>query len=107
MSREELRALIDTGSDGTAADIDRFIMDPLMPGSRIVGISGVGGSQDVISQPVSKLSIGGIDIENYRVQFCDLWDQFQFEAIIGCELLEKLGAVIDFPKREITFTKQV
>lgn len=103
----KLRAMIDTGSAGTAADIDNFIIDPLMPGSRIVGITGVGGYQDVISQPVSKLTIGGIDIENYRVQFCDLWDQFQFEAIIGCELLEKLGAVIDFPKREIIFTKQV
>ena len=102
----KLRAMIDTGSAGTAADIDKFIIDPLMPGSRVVGITGVGGYQDVISQPVSKLSIGGVEIENYHVQFCDLWDQFQFEAIIGCELLEKLGAVIDYPKREITFTKQ-
>ena len=100
-----LRAMIDTGSAGTAADIDRFLIDPLMPGSRIVGITGVGGYQDVISQPVSKLSLGGIEIENYRVQFCDLWDQFQFEAIIGCDLLERLGAVVDFPRREISFTK--
>ena len=97
--------MIDTGSAGTATDIDRFLIDPLMPGSRIVGITGVGGYQDVISQPVSKLSLGGIEIENYRVQFCDLWDQFQFEAIIGCDLLERLGAVVDFPRREISFTK--
>lgn len=102
----KLRAMIDTGSAGTAADIDRFQINPLLSGSRIVGITGVGGYQDVISQPVSKLSIGGIDILDYQVQFCDLWDQFKFEAIIGSELLEMLGAVIDFPKRDIVFTKQ-
>ena len=99
--------MIDTGSAGTAADIDRFNIDPLMPGSKIVGITGVGGYQDVISQPVSKLSIGGIEVPNFEIQFCDLWDQFQFEAIIGSKLLEMLGAVIDFPKREIVFTKQL
>lgn len=102
----KLRAMIDTGSAGAAADIDRFMIDPLLAGSRIVGITGVGGYQDVISQPVSKLSVGGIEVLNYQVQFCDLWDQFKFEAIIGSELLEMLGAVIDFPKREIVFTKQ-
>ncbi len=48
-----------------------------------------------------------MSIPDFDVQFCDLVDQFQFEAIIGSELLEKLGAVIDYPKREITFTKQV
>lgn len=105
-SEVKLRAMIDTGSAGTAADIDRFRINPHMPGSRIIGVTGVGGYQDVISQPVSKLSIGGVDIPNYRVQFCDLWNQYKFEAIIGSELLEQLGAVIDYPKREINFTKQ-
>jgi hypothetical protein len=52
-SEVKLRAMIDTGSVGTAADIDKF----------------------------------------------------QFEAIIGSELLDKLGAVIDYPNREIAFTK--
>lgn len=106
-SEVKLRAMIDTGSAGTAADIDRFQIDPLLPGSQIVGTTGVGGSQDVISQPVAKLSIGGVHVLNYQVQFCDLWDQSQFEAIIGSDLLEMLGAVIDFPEREITFTKDV
>ena len=65
---------------------------------------GVGGRQEVISQPVPKVSIGGIDVPNYEIQFCDLWDDFEFEAIIGSDLLEKLGAVIDYPNREIVFT---
>ncbi len=106
-SEVKLRAMIDTGSAGTAADLDRFKIDPQSPGSRLVYIAGVGGRQEVISQTVSKLSIGGVTIANYQVQFCDLWDQFQFEAIIGSELLEMLGAVIDYPKREIVFTKQL
>ncbi len=104
-SEVKLRAMIDTGSAGTAVDIDRFQVDLHMPGSELVYIAGVGGRQEVISQTVSKLSIGDIDIPNYKVQFCDLWDQFQFEAIIGSELLEMLGAVIDYPKREIVFTR--
>ena len=105
-SEVKLKAMIDTGSAGTAADIDKFKISPHTSGSRLVYIAGIGGRQEVISQAVSKLSIGGIDIPNYHVQFCDLWDQFKFEAIIGSELLEMLGAVIDFPKREIIFTKQ-
>lgn len=103
-SEIRLSAIIDTGSAGTAVDIDKFNIDPQKPGSRLVEIVGVGGSQDVICQPVTKLNIGGIDVFNYEVQFCDLWDQFQFEAVIGSELLDKLGAVIDYPKREIVFS---
>ena len=103
-SEVKLVAMIDTGSAGTAADIGKFNINPLRPGSRLDYIVGVGGRQEVISQTVSKLSIGGIEVPNYEIQFCDLWDQFQFEAIIGSELLEKLGAVIDYPKREIFFS---
>jgi hypothetical protein len=87
-------------------EIGRFNVDPHRPGSRLDYILGVGGRQEVISQPVPKVSIGEIELPNFEIQFCDLWDQFQFEAIIGCDLLEKLGAVIDYPRREITFTRQ-
>ena len=104
-SEVKLFAIIDTGSAGTAVDIDKFNINPHRLGSRLVEIVGVGGCQDVICQPVSKLKIGGIEVFNYEIQFCDLWDQFQFEAIIGSELLDKLGAIIDYPKQEIVFAK--
>lgn len=64
----KLVAMIDTGSAGTAADIGRFNVDPHKAGSRLGYIVGVGGRQEVISQSVSKLSIGGIEVLNYEVR---------------------------------------
>jgi hypothetical protein len=104
-SEVKLLAIIDTGSAGTAVDIDKFNINPHRLGSRLVEIVGVGGCQEVICQPISKLKIGGVEVINYEVQFCDLWNQFKFEAIIGSELLDHLGAIIDYTKREIVFTK--
>ena len=49
-SEVKLRAMIDTGSAGTAADLDRFKIDPRLPSSRLVYIAGVGGRQEVICQ---------------------------------------------------------
>jgi hypothetical protein len=106
-SEKTLLAMIDTGSAGTVADIDKFNIDPHRLGSRIVDIVGVGGRQEVLAQTVSKLGIGGVEVANYEIQFCDLWNQFKFEAIIGSDLLEKLGAIIDYPAREIVFTKSL
>ena len=49
-SQVKLRAMIDTGSAGTAADIDKFKINPPASDSRLVYIAGVGGRQEVISQ---------------------------------------------------------
>ena len=105
-SEVNLTAMIDTGSAGTAVDIEKFPIDPFKSGSKIITMVGVGGRQEALSQQVVKLSVDKIELLNYEVQFCDLWDSFGFEAIIGGDLLEVLGAVIDYPEKKITFTKK-
>lgn len=102
-SEVELTAMIDTGSAGTAVDIDKFPFDPMRAASRIVSLVGIGGRQEVIAQFVAGVEIGKQRVLDYEIQFCDLWERFQFEAIIGSDLLERLGATIDYPNREIRF----
>ena len=97
-----LNAMIDTGSAGTAVDIDRFNIDVLKPGSEMINLIGIGGRQEAIKQVVSRVGFGETELTNFEIQFCDLWDKYGFEAIVGGDVLEKLNAVIHYPYREIT-----
>ena len=99
----ELVGIIDTGSAGTVAEVDRFNIDFLSRNARIVTVCGVGGEQEAFAQTVSSVKIGGFEVKNFEIEFCDLKDDFGFEAIIGSDLLDKLGAIINFQKKEIEF----
>ena len=96
-----LRAMIDTGSAGTAVDIDRFDIDVLRPGSEMINLIGIGGRQEAIKQKVSRVAFGETELVGFEIQFCDLWDKFGFEAIVGGDVLDTLNAVIHYPNREI------
>ncbi len=102
-SQVELIGIIDTGSAGTVVEIERFNIDLLSRDARAVTMVGVGGTQEAFAQRVSRISIGDSSVDNFELEFCDLKEYFGFEAIIGSDLLDKLGAVIDFKKQEITF----
>ena len=102
-SQVELIGIIDTGSAGTVVEIERFNIDLLSRDARAVTMVGVGGTQEAFAQKVSRITIGDSSVDNFELEFCDLKEDFGFEAIIGSDLLDKLGAVIDFKKREITF----
>jgi hypothetical protein len=39
----------------------------------------------------------------HEIEFRDLKDDFGFEAVIGSDLLDTLGAVINFQTKEIEF----
>ncbi len=102
-SQVELIGIIDTGSAGTVVEIDRFDIDLLSRNARVITMCGVGGTQEAFAQTVSKISIGNALVENFELEFCDLKEDFGSEAIIGSDLLDKLGAVIDYDNREISF----
>jgi hypothetical protein len=97
-----LKAMVDTGSAGTAVDIDRFNIDVHRAGSEMINLIGIGGRQEAIKQKVSRVGFGETELVGFEIQFCDLWDKFGFEAIVGGDVLESLNAVIHYPYREIT-----
>jgi hypothetical protein len=99
-----LTGIIDTCSAGTVVDVDCFNIDLLSRNARAVVVYGVGGSQEAFVQTVDFVSIGDSRVKDIEIEFCDLKDDFGFEAIIGSNLLDKLGAVIDYQKKEIFFS---
>lgn len=93
-------ALVDTGSAGTALDINLLTLDPTRR-SDIVEISGIGGGQDVVIQEVDGIQFGDKSVSDFEVEFGDIASRFGFTAIIGSNLLDALGACVDYDKREI------
>jgi hypothetical protein len=100
----ELIGIIDTGSAGTAVEVGRFNIDLLSRNGRAITLHGVGGTQDAFAQTVSSVRIGEFEARDFEIEFRDLKDDFGFEAVVGSDLLDKLGAVIDYGKREINFS---
>jgi predicted aspartyl protease len=98
-----LTGIIDTGSAGTVVDVDCFNIDLLSCNARAVVVYGVGGSQEAFVQTVDFVKIGDSEVKDIEIEFCDLKDDFGFEAIIGSNLLDKLGAIIDYKQKEIFF----
>lgn len=96
--------LVDTGSAGTAVEIDLVQMDYSRP-SRIVEIAGIGGDQEVVIQSIEMIAFCEKQIENFEVQFGDIASKFGFNAIIGSDILDALGINIDYERREIRASK--
>lgn len=95
-------ALIDTGSAGTALDISLVNLEHSRP-SKIVELAGVGGNQDVVIQRVDAIQLGSAVVENFDVEFGDVATKFGFNSIVGVDLLDNIGACIDFERKEIRF----
>ena len=93
-----LHALVDTGSAGTAADINRFHID-YQREARICDLVGIGGRQQVIVQEVETVRLGDASCANFPIEFCDMDGAYGIEAIVGGDLLDRLHAVIDYPNR--------
>ena len=95
--------IIDTGSAGTVVEVDDVSIDFLSRNARPIRMVGVGGIQEGFAQTLSSVSLGEFSIKDFEVEFCNLKDDFGFDAIIGSNLLKGLGAVIDYTICEITF----
>jgi hypothetical protein len=97
--------IIDTGSAGTVVEVDDVSIDFLSRNARPIRMVGVGGIQEGFAQTLSSVSLGEFSVKDFEVEFCNLKDDFGFDAIIGGNLLKALGAVIDYTTCEITFKK--
>lgn len=97
--------IIDTGSAGTVVEVDDVSIDLLSRDARPIRMVGVGGIQEGFAQTLSSVSLGEFSVKDFEIEFCNLKDDFGFDAIIGSNLLKALGAVIDYTTCEITFKK--
>ena len=97
--------LVDTGSAGTAVDIDLVKLDYSRP-SRIVEIAGIGGNQEVVIQRIDNVDFCKRQVKNFEVQFGDIASKFGFNAIIGSDLLNALGVCIDYERKEILLSSK-
>jgi hypothetical protein len=98
-----LRAIVDTGSAGTAANINLFNID-YGRDARIRDLVGIGGKERVIVQQVERIHVGDATCELFPVEFTDMDGAFDIEAIVGGDLLDRLGAIIDYPARQILWS---
>ena len=94
----KLRAIVDTGSAGTAADINLFNID-YSRDARIRDLVGIGGKERVIVQSVERVAFGNAVCEQFPIAFSDMDGAFDVEAIVGGDLKERIGAVVDYPAR--------
>lgn len=97
--------IIDTGSAGTVVEVDDVSIDHLSRNARPIRMVGVGGIQEGFAQTLSSVSLGEFSVKDFEIEFCNLREDFGFDAIIGSNLLKALGAVIDYTTCEITFKK--
>ena len=100
----KLNSIIDTGSASSVLDINLFAID-YSRRSEIKNMVGIGGKQEVLIQQVERVEIGRILLNNIEIEFGDLENRFQIEAILGNDILNKLSAVIDYKRRQISFCK--
>ncbi len=98
--------ILDTGSATTAIDIE--IVDFNYKKSsiikRLVGIGG--GTQEVISQRVSKILFDNVQIEDIEIEFGDIQADLGINGFIGNDILSRFDIDIKFSKQKIYFDFQ-
>ena len=98
-----LAALIDTGSAGTAVDINLIKVD-FTRETVFRDLVGVGGRQRVIVQRVEGVEIGEHRVSDLPLELCDMDEEFGIQAILGGDVLKALNAVVDYGAQEMRFS---
>jgi hypothetical protein len=93
--------ILDTGSATTAIDIELVEFDYRKPSviKRLCGIGG--GSQEVISQKISKFMIDKKELNDVEIEFGDIKSDFGINGFIGNDILKRFVFTIDFSKQEV------
>ncbi|MFH1728710.1 MAG: hypothetical protein ABIA04_09860 [Pseudomonadota bacterium] len=87
--------ILDTGSGGTAIDIDLIDFD-YNKGGIFKHLTGIGGSESVIEQKIDCLIIDNRKIENIKIEFGDIKNKFGINGFIGNNILEKFSFKMDY-----------
>lgn len=97
------KVLIDTGSGGTILKTDRVfeIGIEMEPTDQIETIRGVGGSEFVFIKTIEELSLGGLNLNQFKCEIGAMDYGIEMDGIIGLDFLKEVGAIIDLEKMEI------
>jgi len=98
--------IVDTGSASTAIDIELVDFDYGRP-TQIKRLSGIGGTQEVVSQKVESLGFGDIEINNLNIEFGNLQSNYDINGFIGTDVLSRFHVSIDFLNKEISFINMI
>ena len=96
--------LVDTGSATTVFSTDLLAEIDLKPeyDDDVHRISGVGGYEYVIRKTVDRIYFDDVSIQYQSIQLGDLDYGFEIHGIIGSDILNKIGAVVDFSAGTLT-----
>ena len=97
------KCILDTGSAATAIDIDLVDFNYRKSAivKRLFGIGG--GTQEVVSQNVGKVIIGGKELNDIEIEFGDIQAELGINGFIGNDILSRFSILIDYQKQEIQF----
>ena len=78
-------SVVDTGSAGTAIDTSQLSLD-LARQSVLADMVGIGGTHQVLIQNVESVSLDGMTIKDFPIEFGDFSGRFAVRGIIGGDL---------------------
>jgi len=92
------KVLIDTGSGTTIISTETAIELGLdqQPDDEINLVSGIGGTESVYEKYVGKIIFDLLAVDNFKVDVGAMLYSFDFDAIIGADLLKQAKAIINF-----------
>lgn len=98
------KVLIDTGSGTTIISTETAIELGLgqQPDDEINLVSGIGGTESVYEKYVGKIVLDSISVDNFKVDVGAMLYSFEFDAIIGSDLLKQAKAIINFDEMTLT-----
>jgi hypothetical protein len=101
------KVLIDTGSATTIISTETAISLGLgpEPDDELNLVRGVGGVESVYEKYVDTIVLDSALLNNMRIDIGAMQYGFEFDAIVGMDILEKARALIDF--REMILISQV
>ncbi len=95
--------LLDTGSAGTIFSTDKLLAIGLQydADDMVRRIRGVGGAEFVFSKLVDRLSLGELQVNDFRIEVGGMDYGFDIDGIFGMDFLVQVGAVIDLSRLEV------
>jgi hypothetical protein len=95
--------LVDTGSSGSVFSADKVESIGIVaePSDPIQRVRGVGGVEFVFTRPIDRLTIGELEVENFKIEVGAMDYGFEIEGIVGLDFLMQTGAIVDLARLEI------
>ena len=99
--------LIDTGSAGTIFHVDHLYEIGIQPEPEdtVHTIRGVGGVEFVYTKTLDTIEIGDSFKRNFEIEMGAMEYGFEMDGIVGFDLLQELGMIIDTKGLEIGKSK--